>query len=519
MSGRVPLGQPANQQAVIDLTGDSEMETENIAPGTNATNRSKDPHDAITKARFGPGFTHQMLLGGVDAKSFRTTKRKSVASSDQSDGSDSDAPHKFARRATPVSHAHLATSTPPPTLQSQSQFSVVIPSPTSYQKRLNVVAQRNAIKGTNEQIFPTDAEERRVARAAYPKSRAPIDRRSTPLSFTSKTNKPLNLSPVSSKQHIVDIRANLDKKLSQINGPPVSTAVQSTKLLAKLADNFEFTNDYIDRPGVFRVQQEYNYGCSCDEGNCSISSCDCLDQEKDSEDRIVPYGNSNDRPGLIVASQKFLVRKAMIMECNSLCSCNGDCWNHVVQKGRTVRLQIFDAGQRGFGLRSPDPIVTGQFIDRYLGEVITKNEADDRESLTEGSHNQSYLFSLDWYVDDDDSEEQMCVIDGRKFGSVTRFINHSCNPNCKIVPVQTTSHADTKVYTLAFFALRDIPAGTELTFDYNPTNEDSDDSDESDYDSKSRKKLDPEAVRCLCGEPNCRGQLWPNQRKGQNTKS
>jgi histone-lysine N-methyltransferase SUV39H len=233
--------------------------------------------------------------------------------------------------------------------QSQSQFSVIIPSPTLNQKRLNAVAERNAIKGTNERIFPTDAEEQRVARAAYPKARAPVDRRSTPLSFGSKTNKPLNLSPTSSKRHLAYIRANLEQKLGQINGPPVTTAVQSPELLAKLADNFEFTNDYIDRPGVVRVQKEYNYGCAC-VGKCDTSSCDCLDQEKDSEDRIVPYGISSAKPGLIVASREFLGRKAMIMECNSLCGCNGNrCWNHVVQKGRTVRLQIFDAGSRGFG--------------------------------------------------------------------------------------------------------------------------------------------------------------------------
>ncbi|KAJ5985446.1 hypothetical protein N7499_008273 [Penicillium canescens] len=511
MSSRTPFGQPANHQVIIDLTGDNENETENIVPGTNAINQLKE--DAISEASLAATLTHLLPV--------LPTKRKSLASSDQSDASDSDLPHKFLRRVPRVSHAHPTTPTPPPMRQSQSQFSVVIPSPTSTQKRLNAVAERNAIKGTNEQIFPIDSEERRVAQAAYPKSRAPIDRRSTPLSFNSKTNKPLNLSPTTSKQHITDIRANLKKKLGQINGPPVTTAVQSPKLLAKLADNFEFTNDYIDRPGVVRVQKEYNYGCAC-VGGCATSSCGCLDQEKDSEDRIVPYGISSADPKLIVASREFLSRKAMIMECNSLCGCNGKgCWNHVVQKGRTVQLQIFDAGSRGFGLRSPDPIVTGQFIDRYLGEVITKDEADDRENLTEGSHNQSYLFSLDWYVDDDDSEEQMNVIDGRKFGSVTRFINHSCNPNCKIIPVQTTSHADNKVYTLAFFALRDIPAGTELTFDYNPVSEESDDSDDSDNSSKDnmgRKKLEPEAVRCLCGETNCRGQLWPNKRKSQNTK-
>lgn len=110
---------------------------------------------------------------------------------------------------------------------------------------------------------------------------------------------------------------------------------------------------------------------------------------------------------------------------------------------------------------------------------------------------QSYLFSLDWYVDDD---EGLYVVDGQKFGSPMRFMNHSCNPNCKIVPVTTTNSTDTRLYYLAFFAIKDIPAGTELTFDYNPY-------------FKTSKAEDPDAVKCLCREPGCRKQLWPNARK------
>jgi len=117
------------------------------------------------------------------------------------------------------------------------------------------------------------------------------------------------------------------------------------------------------------------------------------------------------------------------------------------------------------------------------------------------------LFTLDHNRYDDDvvemygeDYENFYVVDGQKFGSPTRFINHSCNPNCIIAPVYTTNHADHLIYYLAFFALRDIPIGTELTFDYNPN-----------WDGS--KKIDPNAVKCLCGEPNCRGQLWPNARK------
>ena len=80
-------------------------------------------------------------------------------------------------------------------------------------------------------------------------------------------------------------------------------------------------------------------------------------------------------------------------------------------------------------------------------------------------------------------------------------MNHSCNPNCRMITV-TRNHADDYLYDLAFFAFKDVPPMTELTFDYNPGWE-------------KVKKVDPNAVPCLCGESNCRGQLWPNQRKAK----
>lgn len=100
------------------------------------------------------------------------------------------------------------------------------------------------------------------------------------------------------------------------------------------------------------------------------------------------------------------------------------------------------------------------------------------------------------------------VVDGQKFGSPTRFMNHSCNPNCKIVPVSTTSHYDEHLYHLAFFALKDIPAGTELTFDYNPM-----------WSGEAADKDDPNIVKCHCGEKNCRGQLWPNARQKSHQRN
>ncbi|CAI7660867.1 unnamed protein product [Penicillium glandicola] len=492
MAGRFPLGSGGNQNRVfIDLTDETELGDTDV-----------------------PKKLVQGQLPFVTALAYRSPtvplKRKSLdRSEDISDSSLSDVHNP--RRAR-LSHAHPDPYTPsPPPNRKHSQISVVIPSPTSKQKRDIAIAQSvSNVNGMHIDIFPTTDEEERVNKAAYPTSRARVNRRSIPLSFNSDSV--LNLVSLTETNHLSKLRHTLDEKLKRINGPTVTPTVNSPKRLAKLADNFEFVNSYQYRAGVELIpdDSDFNIGCACTSTNgCDRFECDCLSKEEDSEDRIVPYQICENNTKLIVATESFLKRKAIIYECNSRCGCSGKrCWNHVVQKGRAVRLEIFDTGSRGFGLRSPDLIRRGQFIDLYLGEVITKAEADERENLTDGSHTQSYLFSLDWYVkDDEDEEKNMKVIDGRKFGSATRFMNHSCNPNCKIVPVCTTNHADEYLYNLAFFAYKDISPGTELTFDYNQGEE-----------NTTPQKIDPEAVQCLCGEIKCRGQLWPNKRKGQGSK-
>ena len=63
-------------------------------------------------------------------------------------------------------------------------------------------------------------------------------------------------------------------------------------------------------------------------------------------------------------------------------------------------------------------------------------------------------------------------------------------------------HADKHIHDLAPFAIEDIPAGVELTFDY----VDGEETDlvEDSHDAKKRKDM----TKCLCGSDNCRGFLW-----------
>jgi histone-lysine N-methyltransferase SUV39H len=60
-------------------------------------------------------------------------------------------------------------------------------------------------------------------------------------------------------------------------------------------------------------------------------------------------------------------------------------------------------------------------------------------------------------------------------------------------------HADKHIHDLALFAIKDIPKGTELTFDY--------------VDGVSNDGEEPEGdvghmTRCLCGSKKCRKFLW-----------
>ncbi|KAJ7934902.1 hypothetical protein B0H13DRAFT_1518845, partial [Mycena leptocephala] len=57
----------------------------------------------------------------------------------------------------------------------------------------------------------------------------------------------------------------------------------------------------------------------------------------------------------------------------------------------------------------------------------------------------------------------------RDSGNWTRFINHSCAPNTKIIAVAYDTMLEENLpYYLAFVATENIPPGIELTLDYNP---------------------------------------------------
>lgn len=92
--------------------------------------------------------------------------------------------------------------------------------------------------------------------------------------------------------------------------------------------------------------------------------------------------------------------------------------------------------------------------------------------------------------------DQQMILDATR-GSIARFINHSCEPNCKMIKWTVFG----KPRMALFAADKGIMTGEELTYDYN-------------FDPYSTKNVQ----ECRCGAPSCRGVLGPKPKETKDIK-
>ncbi|PNP59557.1 hypothetical protein THARTR1_00730 [Trichoderma harzianum] len=310
--------------------------------------------------------------------------------------------------------------------------------------------------------------------------------------------------------------------------------IVNAKDQAVIPPNFRFIDRMVLGQGVEPAEDSFRSGCSCEsDGECQYMGCLCLadlgDQEgssSDDDEDIHANGANGDGPeaghkdrvkqkrkayayhahgakaGLL--RSKMLNSKEPLYECHAGCSCSKDCPNRVVERGRTIPLQIFRTDDRGWGVRTQVAIKKGQFVDRYLGEIITSAEADRRRAASAVSKRKDvYLFALDKFTHPESLDPRLkgppLEVDGEFLSGPTRFINHSCEPNLRIF-ARVGDHADKHIHDLALFAIRDIPRGEELTFDY----VDGVTEDGGAMEGASAGDM----AKCLCKSRKCRGYLW-----------
>lgn len=145
------------------------------------------------------------------------------------------------------------------------------------------------------------------------------------------------------------------------------------------------------------------------------------------------------------------------------------------------RIQIRRSGVHGKGVFAVQDIAEGEVLIEYVGQIISWQEAQDRHPHDPLQPNHTFYFHVD--------EDQ--VIDAHFGGNSSRWINHSCAPNC---------FADEQDGRIFITALRNIAAGEELNYDYCLM-----------LDERYTKKLKAQ-YPCWCGAVSCRGTLLAPKR-------
>ncbi|KAE9042212.1 hypothetical protein PR001_g4213 [Phytophthora rubi] len=164
---------------------------------------------------------------------------------------------------------------------------------------------------------------------------------------------------------------------------------------------------------------------------------------------------------------------ATYVECSPSCAAGAYCRNQRLQHPeRYPTLEPFKTQHKGYGVRTRQRIAPLSIVGEYVGELIDQKELARRlKSVPRHELNFYYLLLAPGVY-----------IDARCKGSFTRFVNHSCEPNCKTE--KWTVKGETRI---AVIALKYIQEGEELTFDY------------------QWKALGSRQIKCFCGAPSCKG--------------
>ena len=169
------------------------------------------------------------------------------------------------------------------------------------------------------------------------------------------------------------------------------------------------------------------------------------------------------------------LNRLLFIECGKVCQLDSLCSNKRFQTMENASIEVFKTAWKGFGIRALAPLPRDTFLMEYVGEVLDTKQFRKRARQYAREEVQHFYFmalSKEFYVD------------ATARGNISRFINHSCNPNSETQ--KWTVNGELRV---GFFTTREVQAGEELTFDY------------------KYERYGNIAQKCYCGSTNCRGWL------------
>ncbi|XP_060861460.1 uncharacterized protein LOC132938562 isoform X2 [Metopolophium dirhodum] len=206
-------------------------------------------------------------------------------------------------------------------------------------------------------------------------------------------------------------------------------------------------------PGLRKLKQRIISGDINDYCECTLSKEDIIEGNIGCDDRCL--------------------NRLLKVECGLGCSLKRYCTNKQFQNKQFKKTNIIKTENKGYGICAVEDIPKGVLISEYVGEVIDYNEMCNRLTKKEYK-NLNYMVQLN-------PDE---IIDSTSKGNVTRFINHSCDPNSVGEKWHVLGQS-----RIGFFSTRHIEKGEEITFDY------------------SFQIFGDGAQICYCGSSKCRGYI------------
>ncbi|XP_035672349.1 histone-lysine N-methyltransferase NSD2-like [Branchiostoma floridae] len=171
------------------------------------------------------------------------------------------------------------------------------------------------------------------------------------------------------------------------------------------------------------------------------------------------------------------LNRNLMIECHPAgCPAGEKCQNQRFVKRQYPAVESFKTPDgRGWGLKTLVDVKKHDFVYEYVGELIDEEEVQRRiKKAHEDNVTNFYMLTLD----------KNRIIDAGPKANMSRFMNHSCQPNCETQKWMV--NGDIRV---GLFAMDDIPTGSELTFNYN------------------LDCLGNEKTPCNCGAPICSGYI------------
>ncbi|CAK7338133.1 unnamed protein product [Dovyalis caffra] len=142
--------------------------------------------------------------------------------------------------------------------------------------------------------------------------------------------------------------------------------------------------------------------------------------------------------------------RVQCISCSRACRCPETCTNRPFRKDK--KTKIVKTEFCGWGVEAAEPICKGDFIIEYIGEVIDDKLCEQRlwDMKYKGVQN-FYMCEI----------RKDFTIDATFKGNSSRFLNHSCKPNCILEKWEV--EGETRV---GVFAAHSIRVGEPLTYDY-----------------------------------------------------